>query len=186
MAKTDSGNVAVKLQDLKLKVELIETDLLIPCPTNAKQHPVEQVAQIIASIKTFGFLDPIGIDNDNQVIEGHGRLLAAQKLELKRVPVIRLSHLTEAERKAYALAHNKLTLNSGWDLELLKLEFESLQELVFDDLSLTGFRPAEIDILFNPASIPDTEPELDEGILSEKENQPKQVTCPACSETFTV
>jgi ParB family chromosome partitioning protein len=171
---------------LRLKVELVETDILIPSVTNAKQHPVEQIAQIAASIKAFGFLDPIGIDDDNNVIEGHGRLLAAQKLELKRVPVIRLSHLTQAERKAYSLAHNKLTLNSGWDLELLTVEMEAIKEMAFDDITLTGFRPAEIDILFAQPSIPDTEPELDEGLLGEKDAAPKQVTCPACAESFYV
>jgi ParB-like chromosome segregation protein Spo0J len=171
---------------VKLKVELLETDKLIPSITNAKQHPVEQIAQIAASIQSFGFLDPIAIGDDNKIIEGHGRLLAAQKLELKRVPVIRLSHLSVAERKAYALAHNKLTLNSGWDLDLLKVEIESLQEDNFADLELTGFRMKEIEILFTPPSIPDTEPELDEGILGEKDSQPKQVTCPACAESFYV
>jgi ParB family chromosome partitioning protein len=171
---------------VKLKIELLETDLLIPSATNPKQHPPDQIAQIVASIEAFGFIDPIGIDDNNLVIEGHGRLLAAQKLELKRVPVIRLSHLSAAERKAYSLAHNKLTLNSGWDLELLTMEIEALQEMAFEDISLTGFRPAEIDILFAQPSIPDTEPELDEGIFSEKPTAPKQVTCPACAESFYV
>jgi ParB family chromosome partitioning protein len=171
---------------LKLKVEWVETDTLIPSVTNAKQHPVEQVAQIAASIQAFGFLDPIGVDDDLTVIEGHGRLLAAQKLSLEKVPVIRLTHLSVAERKAYALAHNKLTLNSGWDLDHLRVEFEQLRELDFGDLNLTGFRPAEIEILFTTPVIPDTEPELDESIAAEKEVNPKQVTCPACAESFYV
>lgn len=171
---------------LKFQVELLKTCLLIPSATNAKQHPVEQVAQIAASIQAFGFLDPIAIDGDNTVIEGHGRLLAAQKLNLKRVPVIRLSHLTSAERKAYALAHNKLTLNSGWDLDFLKLEIESLQGDSFAELELTGFRQAELDILFTAPALPDSEPELNEGITAEKEDSPQKVTCPACSGTFYI
>lgn len=174
----------MKKETLQLQVELMETDILIPHITNPKQHPPEQVAQIAASIQAFGFIDPIGIDEDNTIIEGHGRLLAAQKLGLKRVPIIRLSHLSKAERRAYALAHNKLTLNSGWDLDLLKVELEALKELEFGNLELTGFRPVEIDILFTPPSIPDTEPELDERIVGEKE--PRQVTCPSCATVFHV
>lgn len=174
----------MKKDTIQLQVELMETDKLIPYLTNPKQHPVEQIAQIAASIQAFGFIDPIGIDEDNTIIEGHGRLLAAQKLGLKCVPVIRLSHLSKAERKAYALAHNKLTLNSGWDLDLLRLELEALKELEFNNLDLTGFRPVEIDILFTLPSIPDSEPELDERILGEKDAQPKHVVCPSCSAEF--
>lgn len=168
----------------QLQIELLQTDILIPHLTNPKQHLAEQIAQIAASIQAFGFLDPIGIDADNTIIEGHGRLLAAQKLGLKCIPVIRLSHLSEAERRAYALAHNKLTLNSGWDVDLLKLELETLKELDFGNLELTGFRPVEIEILFTPPSIPDSEPELDERIIGEKE--PHQVTCPSCATVFHV
>jgi hypothetical protein len=117
------------------------------------------------------------------VIEGHGRLLAAQKLALEKVPVIVLEHLTPAQKKAYILAHNKLTLNTGWDLDMLRVEFEALQELDFADLSLTGFRPAELEILFEVPPIPDTEPDLNS--LAEKEDSPvKQVTCPHCGESF--
>lgn len=170
----------------KLKVEFLATDDLVPSATNAKEHPAEQVAQISASIQAFGFNDPIAIDDDNTIIEGHGRLLAAQKLGIEKLPVIRLSHLNEAERKAYILAHNKLCLNTGWNLDILRTEFERLRELDFEDLNLTGFRPVEIEILFAPPSIPDTEPEVDESIANEKNASPKQVTCPACSESFYV
>lgn len=176
----------MKKETPQLQVEFMETDTLIPYISNPKQHPTEQVLQIAASIQAFGFIDPIGIDEDNTIIEGHGRLLAAQKLGLKRVPVIRLSHLSKAERKAYALAHNKLTLNSGWDVDLLKLELESLKDLEFKNLELTGFRPVEIEILFTPPSIPDSEPELDERIVGEHEVLPRQVTCPSCAAAFYV
>ena len=169
-----------------LTIDWLPTDQLIPYANNAKQHPAEQVSQIAASIQAFGFNDPIAVDGDCVVIEGHGRLLAALKLGLETVPVIQLGHLTEAQKKAYILAHNKLCLNTGWDLDLLRLEFESLQELSFDELSLTGFGAAEIEMLFTTPSIPDTEPDLDEGILKEKESTPKHVTCPACGEEFHV
>jgi len=169
-----------------LSIDWLPTDQLIPYANNAKQHPAEQVSQIAASIQAFGFNDPIAVDGDCVVIEGHGRLLAALKLGLETVPVIQLGHLTEAQKKAYILAHNKLCLNTGWDLDLLRVEFESLQELAFDDLSLTGFGAAEIEMLFTTPSIPDTEPDLDEGILSEKESTPQKVTCPACGEEFHV
>ena len=171
-------------ETVKLKVEWVAIDEIIPYANNAKQHPAEQVAQIAASIREFGFNDPIAIDENNTIIEGHGRLLAARKLGLEKIPVIRLGHLSEAQKKAYILAHNKLCLNTGWDLDLLKLEIESLKELEFSDVTLTGFRPAELDILFTTPSIPDTEPDLDESIASEKQSTPKQITCPACAEVF--
>lgn len=129
----------------KLKVEWLAVDCLIPYANNPKEHPPEQVEQIAASIRAFGFNDPIAVDENNVVIEGHGRLLAAQELGLKKVPVISLSHLSEGERKAYALAHNKLTLNSGWDVEKLQLELEGLQELDFENLELTGFSLEELE-----------------------------------------
>lgn len=128
----------------KIKVNWLATSDLIPHPTNPKEHPPEQVAQIVASIQAFGFNDPIAVDDNNVVIEGHGRLLAAQKLGLEKVPVLCLAHLSEAERRAYALAHNKLTLNSGWDSENLVLEIEALQDLAFENLELTGFTLEEL------------------------------------------
>jgi ParB family transcriptional regulator, chromosome partitioning protein len=167
-----------------LKIEFLGPDSLIPSASNPKLHPPEQVAQIAASIREFGFNDPIGVDADLTVIEGHGRLLAAQKLGLKTVPVIRLGHLSTAQKKAYLLAHNKLTLNTGWDLDLLRLEFEALQELDFNTLELTGFQQAEINILFEPPTLPDTEKELDSNLGDNSTRE--AVTCPACGEHFSV
>ncbi len=166
----------------KLKIEWILTEKLVPHANNAKQHPEEQVDQIAASIQAFGFNDPIAIDENNTIIEGHGRLLAAKKLQLEKVPIIQLSHLSEAQKKAYILAHNKLCLNTDWNLDLLRLELERLQELDFEDLSLTGFRNAEIGILFAEPSIPDTEPELDETLV--ENSTTKQITCPECGTSF--
>ena len=103
---------------------------------NAKEHPEEQINQIIASIKEFGFNDPIAIDENNVIIEGHGRLYALQRLGTEEVDCIRLSHLSEEQKRAYILAHNKLTMNTGFDIEKLNLELDSIMNL---DMSLFGF-----------------------------------------------
>ena len=116
---------------------------LIPYVNNARTHNEDQVIQIAASIKEFGFTNPVLIDGDNGIIAGHGRLMAAKKLGLEEVPTIELSHLSEAQRKAYILADNKLALNSGWDNDLLAIEFAELGELGFD-LDLTGFSSEEM------------------------------------------
>ena len=125
---------------------------LIPYVNNARTHSEEQVIQIAASIKEFGFTNPVLIDGENGIIAGHGRLMAAKKLGLEEVPTIELSHLSEAQRKAYILADNKLALNSGWDNDLLAIEFAELGALGFD-LELTGFTLDEIDAL-TPEEIP--------------------------------
>ena len=117
---------------------------LVPYINNARTHNNEQVDQICASINEYGFTNPILIDEKNSIIAGHGRLLAAKKLKMKEVPCIVLCGLTEAQKKAYIIADNKLALNAGWNDELLKIEFENLKELDFD-LNLTGFSADEID-----------------------------------------
>lgn len=116
-------------------------DKLIPYINNARTHNDEQVTQIASSIKEFGFNNPILLDGENGVIAGHGRLLAAKKLGLKKVPCIELSHLSEAQKKAYILADNKIALNSDWDNELLNIE---LGELDADLRSLAGFSDEEL------------------------------------------
>jgi hypothetical protein len=127
----------------ELKVEILPVEELIPYVNNAKEHTEVQISQIAASIKEFGFNDPIAIDETGTIIEGHGRLLAAQKLKLKTVPVIRLEHLTPAQKKAYMLAHNKLTMNTGFNMEKLKIEFDELKEMNFN-VELAGFNIDEI------------------------------------------
>ena len=117
---------------------------LVPYINNARTHNNEQVDQICASINEYGFTNPLLIDEKNSIIAGHGRLLAAKKLKMKEVPCIVLCGLTEAQKKAYIIADNKLALNAGWNDELLKIEFENLKELDFD-LNLTGFSADEID-----------------------------------------
>ena len=121
----------------------LKTADLIPYARNSRTHSEEQIAQIASSIKEFGFTNPIIVDEDNGIIAGHGRLLAAQKLKIKEVPCVQVAGWTDAQKKAYVIADNKLALNAGWDEKMLALEFDELQELGFD-LSLTGFSADEI------------------------------------------
>lgn len=127
-------------------IEKIGIDKLIPYARNARTHSDEQVAQIAASIREFGFNNPVLIADDNSIIAGHGRVMAARKLNLSEVPCIRLSHLSETQRKAYILADNKLALNAGWENNLLSVELEELVNSGFD-ISLTGFTQEEMDAL---------------------------------------
>ena len=127
-------------------IEKIGIDKLIPYARNARTHSDEQVAQIAASIREFGFNNPVLIADDNSIIAGHGRVMAARKLNLSEVPCIRLSHLSETQRKAYILADNKLALNAGWENSLLSVELEELVNSGFD-ISLTGFTQEEMDAL---------------------------------------
>lgn len=120
---------------------------LIPYINNSRTHSEEQVNQIVASINEFGFTNPLLIDEKDNIIAGHGRLLASKKLKMEEVPCIVLSGLTEAQKKAYIIADNKMALNAGWDEELLKIELENLKELDFD-LELTGFNVDELDDIF--------------------------------------
>ena len=121
---------------------------LTPYARNARTHSDEQIAQIAASIKEFGFLAPIVISGDNTILCGHGRFYAAQRLGLKKIPCIKEEHLTETQRRAYIIADNKLSLNAGWDDNLLAVEIADLQGENFD-LSLTGFDEKEIADLFS-------------------------------------
>ncbi|MFC7478429.1 site-specific DNA-methyltransferase [Dankookia sp. GCM10030260] len=136
---------------------------LVPYARNARTHSDAQVAQIAASIREFGFTNPILIDGERGVIAGHGRLLAARQLGLTEVPTIALSHLTPAQRRAYVLADNRLALSAGWDDDLLRIELGDLQAEGFD-LALTGFDPGEIaGFLLGPAAgltDPDAVPEV--------------------------
>ena len=117
---------------------------LIPYVNNSRTHSEEQVNQICASINEFGFTNPLLIDEKGSIIAGHGRLMASKKLGMEEVPCVVLEGLTEAQKKAYIIADNKMALNAGWDEELLKIELENLKELDFD-LDLTGFNVDELD-----------------------------------------
>jgi DNA modification methylase len=143
-----------------MQVEQISIETLIPYVNNARTHSDAQVAQIAASIKEFGFNNPVLIADDNSIIAGHGRVMAARKLGKDTVPAVRLSHLTEMQRKAYILADNKLALNADWDNSLLAIELADLKDLGFDT-DLTGFSADEIAALM-PV-------ELTEGLTDEDE-----------------
>lgn len=131
------------------QIEAVPVDALIPYARNSRTHSDEQTAQIAASIREFGFTNPVLIGNDNDIIAGHGRVLAARKLGLETVPCLRLGYLSDAQKRAYVIADNKLALNSGWDEQLLAVELSSLREEGFD-LNLTGFDGDSIERFLNP------------------------------------
>jgi site-specific DNA-methyltransferase (adenine-specific) len=140
-----------------MKIEEVAVNKLIPYAKNSRTHSDQQVAQIAASIKEFGFRNPILVDKFT-LIAGHGRLLAAQKLGLDKVPTIDCSDMTESQKKAYVIADNKLAMNAGWDTAMLTIEMQELQEEGFD-LDLLGFDDKELNALL--------EPETKEGLTDE-------------------
>jgi ParB-like chromosome segregation protein Spo0J len=127
----------------RAQIEHCDIADLIPYARNARTHSDAQVAQIAASIREFGFTNPVLIDGDGGIIAGHGRVLAARKLKLAAVPCVRLAHLTPAQKKAYIIADNKLALNAGWDDGMLGLEIVDLSADGFD-VGLLGFDEADI------------------------------------------
>lgn len=142
----------------QLKIEYLPIDVLKPYENNAKEHPQEQIDQIIESIRQFGMNDPIGIWGDEHlIVEGHGRLLALQQMGETYVPTIRLDHMTDEQRKAYTLVHNKTTMNSGFDMVILNEELESLSIDMTDfgfnleDIGEDEFEP------INDEELPDTQ-----------------------------
>ena len=149
-----------------MQIEQIQLATLIPYINNSRTHSDEQVAQIAASIKEFGFNNPILVDKDSGIIAGHGRLQAARNLGLTEVPCVRLEHLTETQRKAYIIADNRLALNAGWDNELLSLELSELLKDDFD-LDLLGFEADELDALLGNEEEGE-EPEKEKGNLSDR------------------
>ena len=142
----------------KAEIEYLGIESLIPYARNSRTHSDEQVAQIAASIREFGFTNPVLVDGEGGIIAGHGRVMAARRLGLGEVPCIRLGHLTDAQKKAYVIADNKLALNAGWDNELLALELQELEDMGYD-LELTGFSLDEIEAL--------TPIEIQEGLTDE-------------------
>ena len=129
------------------RFEKVDIDRLIPYARNARTHNKEQILQLRSSLREFGFVNPIIVDKDLNIIAGHGRVLAAKAEGLSEVPCVFAEHLTDAQKRAYILADNRLALNAGWDEELLALEFGELKDLGFD-LELTGFGLDEIEKLF--------------------------------------
>lgn len=153
---------------------------LVPYARNARTHSDEQVSQIAASIKEWGWTVPVLIDPDGGIIAGHGRIMAAQRLGINEVPCMVAEGWTEAQKRAYVIADNKLTINSAWDVDTLKVEMQELDALNFN-LELTGFNIAEMTVLFDE---PNFEPgtEADQGRLDEL--SPKMVDCPHCGQEF--
>lgn len=160
---------------MELKIEYLDKNSLKPYANNAKIHTPEQIEQIKKSIEQFGFNDPVAVWKDNEIVEGHGRLLAAMEMDdVDTVPVIRLDELTDEQRKAYMLVHNKLTMNTGFDFGILEQELENLLDFDMADFGFdsidTKFDEAALDELFE-----DAEP---------KEKEPKKIQCPHCGEWF--
>jgi len=152
---------------------------LVPYARNARTHSPEQVDQIAASIKEWGWTTPVLVDENNEIIAGHGRILAAHKLKLQTVPVMTATGWTEAQKRAYVLADNKLALNADWDLGLLKHELLDLDHHNFE-LPLTGFSMPEIEqMMFDGNFAPGTAD--DQSTLDQK----KCATCPECGHVFT-
>lgn len=153
--------------------ELRDVEDLIPYARNARTHSQEQIQKLAGSIKEFGFLNPVVISEDGGILAGHGRVMAAQKLGIKQVPCVVESHLTEAQRKAYILADNRLALDAGWDEEMLAVELKELKVDYDFDMDLLGFSDEElkqfgidepIEDSFEPTKEPDDEVEVDESV----------------------
>ena len=161
----------------ELKVVMVPTDDLVMYEGNAKLHPHEQVDQIAASIEEFNFADPIAAwhneDGESVIIEGHGRLMAAKKLGIEELPVIYLDYLTDEQRRAYGLVHNKLTMNSDFDFELLQNELDMVTNIDMEDFGFVEVEMPDIDDLF-----------VDSEQSEEEQEQPKTITCPHCGEVI--
>jgi DNA modification methylase len=154
-----------------MQIEQVPVEKLIPYVNNSRTHSEEQVAQIAASIREFGFNNPVLIDKDDTIIAGHGRIQAARKLGLAEVPCVRLEHLTETQRKAYIIADNRLALNAGWNEELLTIE---LNDLLADGfaLDILGFDSDELKSLLDPVT--PTEGLTDEDAVPEVPEVPEE------------
>jgi 16S rRNA G966 N2-methylase RsmD len=137
---------------VQVQIKQVAVEKLIPYVRNSRTHSDAQVAQIAASIKEFGWTNPILVDGTNGIIAGHGRLLAARKLGQTDVPVIELAHMTESQKKAYVIADNQLAMNAGWDTSMLTLELSDLKEAGFS-LDILGFDPKELDNLLEPEQV---------------------------------
>ncbi|HQK35893.1 MAG TPA: ParB/Srx family N-terminal domain-containing protein, partial [Spirochaetales bacterium] len=128
------------------RLEKVNIDNLVPYARNARTHSKEQILQLRASLREFGFVNPVIVDKDLNIIAGHGRVLAAKEEGITEVPCVFAEHLTEAQKRAYIIADNRLALNAGWDIEMLSVELSELQGVDFD-LSLLGFDDAELNKL---------------------------------------
>jgi DNA modification methylase len=161
----------VVMKGLSMKIEYMPSTALLPYAQNARTHSKKQIKQIASSIQRFGFCNPVLIDDQNRIIAGHGRLEAAKLLDMDQVPTVRLSHLSETERRAYVLADNRLAERAGWDRELLRIELQGLIDLNFD-IELTGFDTADVDLMIEemtdvPPNSEDAVPEASGEIVTQ-------------------
>lgn len=169
----------------KNKMQMVALEKLVPYVNNARTHSPAQIGKLRASIREYGFINPVIIDDKYGIIAGHGRVVAAQEEGLKEVPCVLVDYLTEVQKKAYILADNRMAMDAGWDEELLRLEIEELQGMDFD-VSLTGFRDDEISDLFSfkddgPDDPEGNNKEFDEGDFGDEEFQHE---CPRCGFRF--
>lgn len=165
-----------------LKVENKDLSSLKPYINNAKLHPEEQILKIARSIKELGFLDPVAVDENNEILEGHGRFLAAKLLGLETIPTITITNLSKDEKIAYRIAHNKLTMDTGWDLELLQFDLQQIEDL---DISLSGFDKFEFSSFYDDEEDESEDQDEDEDLPSSKEILDDDLkkykhTCPEC------
>ncbi|WP_299749745.1 site-specific DNA-methyltransferase [uncultured Boseongicola sp.] len=160
---TKTGALAPQLPEtLRLKIEYRKIDDLTPYAGNSRTHSDKQIAQIAASIRTFGFTNPVLIGDAGQIIAGHGRVEAARLLGIDQVPTIEFGHLSDAERRAYVIADNRLAELAGWDRDILAIELQGLSELDLDfDLEITGFETAELDLLLDGPVTNEADPDDD-------------------------
>ena len=154
------------------------TAALIPYARNSRTHSDQQVSQIAASIREFGFTSPVLVDDDNGIVAGHGRVMAAQQIGLTEVPTINVGWLTEAQRRAYVIADNQISLNAGWDMSILVREVEDLNLEDFD-LNLLGFDTANLDALLNTGK-PDDKVKQTSTKEINTDDYKMQHRCPRC------
>lgn len=147
------------------QMTLVEIGKLIPYINNARTHSEDQITKLRSSLREFGFINPVIIDKEYNIIAGHGRVKAAKAEGIKEVPCVLVDHLTEAQKKAYIIADNRMALDAGWDEEILRVELEALEGEAFD-LSLTGFDEDELSDLFkeDEAEIEDDDYDLSEAL----------------------
>ena len=170
------------MEKLKLEIKYLPINSIVGYVNNTRTHSQEQINQVKSSISEFGMVNPIGV-HKNVIVFGHCRWEALKQLDYKEVPTVDLSHLTEAQKKAYIIADNKLALNAGWNEELLKIELESLQELDFD-LDILGFDEFEVEQIFGQGTNIEMEDFFEEA--EQKEKVEKTFICEHCGKESKV
>ena len=143
------------------RIETVTLKDLKPNPRNARTHSKRQIKLIADSLKTFGFVNPVVIDEDGMIVAGHGRVVAAKRIGMTEVPALRIEHLSDDEKRAYVLADNQLAARAGWDPDILAIELQHLIEIAVEfDVTATGFEMPQIDLLIERAKAPKREDEV--------------------------